>query len=276
MTGDILGATSPVKLDFNNVSLVNTSAGDIGVIDAVSGAFTPLLTGGSAWGDLALSPIDGQLYADTTSDAIPLGEKNPNQLFKIDPTTGQQTLIGNLGVVNMFGLEFASNGVLYGTSQAGGFYSIDTTTGAADLISNIPNFRAAGDLVFNPLSQEFLATSTAPDNSTLFAISTNGAARVVGDIGFTDVLGVQFDRGKLVGYTRDGKELEINPNTGAGTFTQNVAGLTGDVLGATSIKQLSPIASGSTMSYKLNDPLSSVGSLNTNLLAANSSFNHLN
>ncbi len=238
LTGQVFGATAPIDLDFDNVSLVNTSGGDIGVIDTASGAFTPLFTDGSAWGDIALSPVNGLLFADTTTDAVSLGETNPDKLFSINPTTGEETFIGDLGVTNLFGLEFASDGVLYGTSEAGGFYSVNTETGAANLIATIPDFNAAGDLTFNPNSREFLATSTSPDNTTLFAIATNGASRIVGDIGFTDVLGVQFDDGKLLGYTRNGQQLEIDPNTAQGTLIQDVAGLTGQVFGATSLTQL--------------------------------------
>jgi Repeat of unknown function (DUF6923)/Secretion system C-terminal sorting domain len=72
--------------------------------------------------DIAINPVDGQMYGATTS----MG------LYKINKTTGAVTSIGSLGSSSNFfaALFFTESGSLYGYRSDGGFYLINKTTAA--------------------------------------------------------------------------------------------------------------------------------------------------
>lgn len=200
---------------------ISTSTGQVGNVNVATGEFTPFISGGPAFTDIAVDD-DGQLFGNTFG-----------QLYNISQSPGSSTLIGNLNLNNANALAFDNNGVLYATG-GNAFYSVDISTGAATLISNISNFISAGDIVFNPATNQFLATSTTPNNSNLFSIALNGTATQIGSIGFNGVFGLGFDSGILYGYTNIGQQLVINTTTGTGIFDRNVTGFSGQIFGAAS------------------------------------------
>jgi hypothetical protein len=230
------------------VSFLNTfsSPGTIGSIDSNTGVFTPVITNGpSSLADIALDG-SGQLYGNTLSE-----------LYRFNTVTNTSTLVGSLGT-SINGLGFANNGNLYGTS-GNNFYQINTTTGAATQVGgNIANFSSAGDIVFNPNTNQFLATSLSPSNSTLFSIGLNGSASPIGSgIGFGNVYGMFFEGGQLFGYTDDRRQIKIDLATGSGTFDRNVIGTNLTIGGAASLPSTGstpPIAS-------VPEPLTIIGTL---------------
>lgn len=140
------------------------------------------------------------------------------------------------------GLGFAANGNLYGTGGSG-FFQISTTTGAATQIgANIANFDSAGDIVFNPSSNQFLALSSTPSDSTLFSIALDGTATQIGNIGFPSVFGVLFEGSQLIGYTDNRRQINIDLATGAGTFDRNITGTSLTIGGAASLATTGPAA----------------------------------
>lgn len=155
-----------------------------------------------------------------------------NSLYRIDPNTGASTLVGNLGVFGMNALGFAPSGELYAAGGSG-FYTVNLTTGAATRVANIPDFASSGDLVYDSTSGRFLATSLNGSTDALYSIGTGGDARLVGNVGFSNVWGLLFDNGTLYGYTSDQKQIVINPTTGAGTFDRTLADTSGPLGGAT-------------------------------------------
>jgi hypothetical protein len=230
------------------VSFLNTfsSPGTIGEIDSNTGVFTPVITNGpSSLADIALDS-SGQLYGNTLSE-----------LYRFNPATNTSTLVGSLGT-SINGLGFATNGNLYGTS-GNNFYQISTTTGAATQVgSNITNFSSAGDIVFNPNSNQFLATSLSPSNSTLFSIGLDGSASPIGSgIGVGNVYGIFFEGGQLFGYTDDRRQIKIDIATGLGEFDRNITGTNLTIGGAASLPSTGstpPIAS-------VPEPLTVIGTL---------------
>ena len=96
-------------------------------LNTSTGAATALAgsTGGNSSGDLAFN--GGELYLSTTSNTL------RNIEFAPPPVTS--TLVGGLGVSNMFGLATAGDGVLYGVAGLG-VYSVNTTTGAATFLNS--------------------------------------------------------------------------------------------------------------------------------------------
>ena len=204
-------------------SLVSTSTGQVGAIDPATGSFTHLTTGPSFL-DIALSN-EGNLFGVSS------------KLYKFDQSLGLFSEIGNVGA-SLNALGFSTNNILYG-AEGSNFYTVDILTGSASLIANIPGFLSAGDIVFDPSNNRFLATSSDTVSDSLFSIDITGKANKIGNIGFRSVLGLFFDNGTLFGYTGDQKQLIINPVTGLGTFDKDVTGASGNLYGAASLPSTS-------------------------------------
>ena len=177
--------------------------------------------------DIALSSSN-QLFGNTFSE-----------LYSVNTTTGTTSLIGELGVSDLNALGFSNSNVLYGAGTSGNFYTINTSTGVASLLAKIPGFTSSGDIVYNPSTNTFLATSrtgTAPGTGDdLFSITQTGIATDIGKIGFSNVFGLVFNGGTLFGYTDNNQQLIINPTTGAGTLAQALTGNRGSIFGAANV-----------------------------------------
>lgn len=215
--GWCLGISSPAS-----AITLSTSSGQFGSVNISTGVFTPLISNSNAFTDIAISD-EGSFFGTTFS-----------RLYSIDSKSGESTLIGDLGINDMNALAFDQNNHLFGLSANGNFYAIDTSTGKASLITLISSCLSAGDLVFSTLENQFLMTSRTPINSTLFSLSSDGKALPIGLIGSENVYGLGFNQGILYGYTANGKQLVINPSTGAVTSSQYVTGVEGEIYGAAS------------------------------------------
>jgi uncharacterized repeat protein (TIGR01451 family) len=120
-------------LDFDPSGTVlyalNDTTDQLGTINLTTGAFTglvPCLPGGGAanWTGLAIDPVSGVFYGSTATD-----------LYIIDPTTGNSTLVGPFGTTTMIAIAVNAQGQMYGhdiTSDS--IYQINPATGAATLI----------------------------------------------------------------------------------------------------------------------------------------------
>jgi hypothetical protein len=200
---------------------LSTASGELGKVNKLSGTFTRLNSSSPTLLDLARSN-QGELFGISFSS-----------LYKIDPTSGATTLVGNLGRTNLNGLAFSATGILY-ASGGSELYTLDPSTGATTLVANLPGFESSGDLVFDPVGNRLLATSRFNNNSdTLFSISPSGNATKIGDIGFANVFGLALDNGVLYGYTSDRQQITINPLTGSGTFDRTLTGTANAVYGST-------------------------------------------
>lgn len=222
-----------------SIVFVSPSSGGIGIVNESTAKFTQVASG-PTFTDIAVSN-EGQLFGITF-----------NQLFNINLSSGTSSFIGNLGST-LNGLGFSQENVLYGTGGSD-FYKIDTLTGATQLISNISGFNSSGDIVFNPNTRRFLASSIG---DSLWSIDPNsGSANKIGNINFSSVVGLFFERGNLYGYTVNGQEISINQQTGAGTFNRNVTGLHGQVWGSGSLPSGESIPS-----QPVPEPTSILGSI---------------
>ncbi len=203
------------------VSLLSTDSGEVGAIDTSTGIFTPLITGDLTFTDIALTP-DDQIFGVTF-----------NQLYTIEQSSNTPNLIGNLSVGDVNGLAF-NNNQLFGSGSSS-LYSVDSSSGSAALVAENFNFFSSGDIVFDPVTNQFLATSSTPTDSTLFSINpTDGNFTQIGAIGFANVFGLFFENETLFGYTANGLQLIINSETGEGIFDKNVTGTNDLIFGATS------------------------------------------
>ncbi|XZN91967.1 MAG: hypothetical protein ACM65M_03575 [Microcoleus sp.] len=212
-------------------SIIATRDGKVGTVDATSGSFSQIATSNLDFSDIALSN-SGQLFGITFDN-----------LYKIDPNLGSASLIGNFGLgssVGLNALEFANN-TLYAAADGANLYTINVNTGAANLAANLGSeFDSSGDLVFDAANNRFFATSTGTTSDSLFSVSLTGQATKIGNIGFTNVFGVSFENGNLIGFTEDRKRITINSTTGTGTFDKNLTGISGSIGGASSIPSATP------------------------------------
>ncbi len=217
ITGEFLAVLKGVGF----LSLVSTTSGQIGKVDTLTGTFTELAKGPFLT-DIAISG-DGRLFG------IDFGK-----LYTIDLNSGSIVPIGDLGVGNVNGLGFSANNTLYATGGSN-VYTIDLQTKKASLLSNLgSSFSSSGDLVFDSVKNRFFATSSAGSGDRLFSIATDGTATPIGPIGFDEVFGLTLNpSGELLGYTSSGKQLIINPETGAGTARNTITGISGGISGST-------------------------------------------
>ena len=212
-----LGASSSFISTFDGLS------GQVGTIDP-SAKFTQIASTFS-FSDIAVAK-DGTIFGIT-----------PTQLFKIDPVSGLTSFVGGLPAgVNINALEFA-NDVLYGAGDSN-LYAINTTNAGLYLIANLEStgFNSSGDLAFDAPNNRFLATSKGLTSDSLYAVSLTGEAAKIGDIGFSNILGLMFEGEKLFGFTADGSRIAINPGTGAGVFDTLVKGISDRIGGASGIQ----------------------------------------
>ena len=145
------------------------------------------------------------------------------ELYLIDTTTGEASLVANLDVEGLNALEGDSN-TLYAATIAGEFLTIDPITGATKVLSNFEDGAvSSGDLVF-PNTQNFLyGTLIQPGYSTdrlVSIIPSTGATTYIGETRFNFVFGLAFFRNQLLGLTDIGAYIIIDPETGLGTLVE--------------------------------------------------------
>lgn len=213
-----LGTSSSFISTFDGLS------GQVGTIDP-SAKFTQIASTFS-FSDIAVAK-DGTIFGIT-----------PTQLFKIDPVSGLTSFVGGLPAgVNINALEFANDNILYGAGDSN-LYAINTTNAGLYLIANLEStgFNSSGDLAFDAPNNRFLATSKGQTSDSLYAVSLTGQAAKIGDIGFSNILGLMFEGEKLFGFTADGSRIAINPGTGAGVFDTLVKGISDRIGGASGIQ----------------------------------------
>lgn len=177
-------------------------------INASTGAKLPIGSMGIQCTDIAFRAHE--LYAVTFS-----------QLWKINPNTGKPSFIGDMNVVEMDINGLTVNpltGKMYAAgSSSGNFYQVNPSTGHTTRIGNFgPEFTSAGDMTF--LNNVLYATvrRTGFNNTWLVRINLlNGAATLIGDLGFNDVWGLSVYSGTtLYATTAEGHVLKVNKNTG--------------------------------------------------------------
>ncbi len=187
--------------------------GVLGVVDPISGAVRVVGETGQAFYDIAFDPW-GRLYGITSSS-----------LYRIDPRTAAVERVGGHAASGANALTFDADGVLYAANALffGGsrLYRIDPRTAATTEVANLGTVRSAGDLAFH---QGKLYLTTDSDQLVEIVLGATAAARVVGPLGRSDVMGlVTGDDGVLYGLTHN-VVLRINPATGVAETVSSFRG----------------------------------------------------
>jgi Domain of unknown function (DUF4114) len=156
---------------------------------------------------------------------------------------------GNKLLGNINSLAVSDDNKIYTTettvTPVGGLtdklYTIDPTNNIASLVGNLPTgFVSSGDLVYDAANKRFFATSKetlSSDSLWQIPIANPAGASKIGQIGFTDVIGLDLVGGKLIGFNNSvsgSNQLSINPTSGAGTIDKVLSGISG-ISGAATI-----------------------------------------
>ncbi len=153
-------------------------------------------------------------------------------VYRIDVTTAVATRMSD-GLSGTFnGLSFVpaamlgmtGDDVLVGTRNADGVvFRIDPMTGHASAIGNMGSFSSSGDLVAvtNFGTVQTADSGFAADRLVRLAPQTFAGTPVGTDIGYSDIWGVAYWKGKIFGFTSSGEFVTIDPTTGVGTLVQS-------------------------------------------------------
>lgn len=159
--------------------------------------------------------LDGRLYGVTSRN-----------LVEIDRDTGVGILVGSIGSIGSSGVNALEgrDGNLYAATASGQFLTIDPTTGLGSEISLFDsNAGSSGDLVFDKDGLKLFGTVKVAGSITDQLIEVNpktGEMSFLGETGFNDVWGLVFFRNQLLGLTRAGEFIILNPATGVGTLVE--------------------------------------------------------
>lgn len=212
---------------------VNDLWGQLGKVDVATGSVTLIGSMGTVMTDIAFDP-SGNLWALSFSN-----------FYKVDPTTGNATLVGNHSIPDGNALVFGQDGTLYAAGNSStSLYTINTSTGQATSIGSI-GYYAAGDLAF--LDGDLFLTTTSDH---LVRIGLGGTLNVtdVGPLGISSVLGLaRGDDGVMYGVSGI-QILTINTSTGQSAFQRNYNfDNLGNAYGASFISEATPEPSSITM-----------------------------
>ena len=185
--GDLTSNLSSIiwSIDLVQHALVSIDPATGGVSSAkpvLSAAGYPISIVSLAW-----NPVSHILYGNTT---VGFGNTSTGDLYRIDPATGQASLVGYLGFNAVFSLGFDNAGTLYGISGSQ-LLTINTGTGLGSLVAPL-TLASAFDLAFRSEDNTmFVADSVT---SSLYTMNpTSGAATLVGTYGSSaNVVGLAF------------------------------------------------------------------------------------
>ena len=191
---------SPSIANASPVLWIDDAAGNIGTVDVATGTATVVGNSGASLTDIAFDP-SGNLYGVGFSS-----------LYSINKTTGAATLIGSLGVGDVNGLVFKSDGTLYASGLTGELYTVNTSTGAATGVFNT-GYGSGGDLAFHSGILYYT------DGSNLISLDPSGhTATMIGAIGASPVFGLAEGDNGLLYAAANNDVYSVDPITGAGTF----------------------------------------------------------
>ena len=189
-----------------------------------------------------MRPLPGRLLAGllaclpAAAMAEPVGYAvGFDQLYRIDLGTGQATVVGPLGFIDVEGLAFAPNGVLYGVADAGRvppnndqtdfLLQINTNTGAATAVGQLAGLAGTGTGTFGELDYGLAFTCdgnlwlASDTTSQLWQVDpANGGTRLVGNMGAA-ISGLAGRGNSLYGVSIDGNESLYRIDTGSGLAT---------------------------------------------------------
>ncbi len=159
--------------------------------------------------DLAISSSN-EIYATSNS-----------ALYRINPSDGAATGLMSYNT-GFNAMTFLAGGTLLGVAADGAVSSVDPTRQSVSYIGSYgPDYGSSGDLVAVADGTIYATSPISPvmsgiGDSLVKVDPGTGLATTVGSIGFTNVWGLAYYDGTVIGFTSGGQILEIDPATGTG------------------------------------------------------------
>jgi hypothetical protein len=147
------------------------------------------------------------------------------EIYTVDKNTAQATQIITLSGTGNDGMTFLPNSKLLAGDSAGDVKLIDPSLGTFNTIGNFGSgLQMSGDLVavangtMYGTSRTAAGGGDATDSNVLMQVNpVSGVATAIGPTGFTNVWGIAYANGHVIGFNTEGKIIQINVATGAGT-----------------------------------------------------------
>jgi hypothetical protein len=179
-------------------------------------------------GKFNASPADDMTDLAVTPSGI-IYTISATKLYGVDHLTAKATMITAVAGTDNVGMTFLPDGTLLVTDKLGDVRKVDPRNGQVTMVGNFGNgLTTAGDLVavsdgtMYGLADKGPGGTDATTNNWLITVDTRtGVGTPVGQIGFGKVYGAAYSGGKVYAFTADGKIIEINRQTGAGTMVKS-------------------------------------------------------
>jgi hypothetical protein len=197
----------------------NSPVGFFGTIDLGTGLFHQI--GPSNPGFVGVATIGNTVFGDTSA----------GDLYRIDPATGNVSLIGNSGGPTFSTFAGTPGGALYGIDPTNSLYAIDPNTGSASLrgstgLPNLANANFSNALAASANAIYYILAINSPTDELYTLNPTTGLATDIGPTGvqagpLQGMGGAGFVAGQLFGldFTPAGSDIyTIDTMTGAATF----------------------------------------------------------
>jgi hypothetical protein len=212
-----------VRILFGLILAALSASANAGLLYAVQSGSDTLISidtdtlATSTIGSLGVGFSFGGLAYDGNSDTLyMIGGRNNDNLFTVDRSTGQATLVGDHGIDDLFGLAYDSkSNSLYGTQFSGGsgLYSLDTNTGGATAI-DFAMQNHIGGLAYD--SKRDMLVGIQDGAGDLYAIDkTDGSQTLLFDGDFVNDSGLAYDKDKDLLWDLDynGNLKSYDPNS---------------------------------------------------------------
>jgi ELWxxDGT repeat protein len=169
-------------------------------VDRASGALMPIGSGIGASMIALEAATDGMLYGVGYDTRL---------LYRIDPSTGIATAVGNTGISGIMDLAFDSTGALYATTS-NRLWTVNLASGATALVGTITGVASGAVMGIMFDAQDTLFATAYVANSPLYQIDrATLAATAVGPSGFDSPHGGDFDGSVIYTTHRGGTRLGI-------------------------------------------------------------------
>lgn len=161
--------------------------------------------------DIAID-LEGRMYGGTF-----------DALYRIDPSSAQVTEICAPDA-GMVALTFTSDGELIaGDTQSVHIINIANCR-VTELVTE-GDYRTSGDLVGLPDGYLYWTVEGSSRDALVRVDPLTGATNYIGDIGYSDIFGLGYDDGELLGFNSWGETLTISPSTAAASVLASDSGM---------------------------------------------------